>query len=187
MRVASVRRLLRWRLAALLAALALAVFAQAQTPGAARESAVKAAFLYKFPSFVEWPAGAFRSATDPLVIAVYGDEAVASELEQLAHGRLVEGRPVVVSRLRDTEPPSGVHVVFAGGGRESRARDLLSAVRGPVLTVADAAVGGRPGPVLYFTQQEGRVRFVASLTAATARNLRLSAKLLAVAHDVEGR
>jgi hypothetical protein len=161
--------------------------ARAQGIAAARESAIKAAFLYKFGSFVEWPAGVFRAPTSPFLIGVYGDDAVAAELEQLTQGRDIEGHPVIVHRLREGEDVSPLHVLFAGGPRESRARDVLGAVRGPVLTVADGPIGGRPGAVLYFTQEQGRVRFSASLPAAAARGLKLSAKLLAVAQQVEGR
>lgn len=174
------------RRALLLALPLLVAGAWAQPLGLARESAVKAAYLYKFGSFVEWPPGIFRSAGDAIVIGVYGDEAVASELEQLARGRAIEGHPVRVQRLREPEDLNPLHILYAGGPRESRIREMLAAVRGPVLTVADGAVGGQPGPVLYFTQDEGRVRFNASLPAAAARNLRLSARLLAVAQQVEG-
>jgi hypothetical protein len=160
---------------------------RAQPLGAARESAVKAAYLYKFGSFVEWPQGTFRGADDPLVIGVWGDDAVASELDQLARGRTIEGHPVKVLRLREADDAGQLHIFFAGGPRESRIREVLGVVRGPVLTVADAPVGGTPGPVLYFTRDEGRVRFSASLPAAAARNLKLSAKLLAVALQVESR
>lgn len=161
--------------------------ADAQGLGLARVSAVKAAFLYKFGGFVEWPPGAFRSNIDPLVIGVFGDEAVASELEQITQGRTVGGRPIAVRRVRDTEDLANLHILFAGGPRETRARELIAAARGAVLTVSDTPGRGRLGPVLHFTLDEGRVRFHASLTAAEARGLRLSAKLLAVAQEVEGR
>jgi hypothetical protein len=174
-------------LCALVVAGMTAQAARAQALGAARDSAVKAAYLYKFGSFVEWPAGTFRGPADPFVIGVWGDDAVASELDELARGRTIEGHPVKVQRLRDAEDAAGLQILFAGGSRESRIRDLLAATRGPVLTVAGMPVGGTPGPVLQFTQEDGRVRFNASLTAAAARNLKLSAKLLAVALQVEGR
>jgi hypothetical protein len=161
--------------------------AGAQGLGVARESAVKAAFLYKFGSFVEWPAGTFRSPGAPFVIGVHGDDAVAAELEQITRGRAVEGHPVTVQRVRDGDDLTGLHILFAGGARESRARELLAQARGPVLTVADSALGGRPGAVLQFTREEGRVRFAASLDAAAARGLKLSSKLLVVAQSVEGR
>ncbi len=85
------------------AALLVAAGAQAQALGAVRESAVKAAYLYKFGSFVEWPPGTFRSPAARLVIGVYGDDAVASELEQIAQGREVEGHPVRVLRVRERD------------------------------------------------------------------------------------
>lgn len=164
-----------------------AVAAHGQALGTVRESAVKAAFLYKFGSFVEWPAGAFRSPSAPFVIGVYGDDAVASELEQITEGRTIEGHPVRVQRVRDRDDLAPLHILFAGGARTSRARELLAAAPGAVLTVADGAIGGDPGPVLFFTEDEGRVRFAASLTAATTRGLKLSSKLLSVAQKVEGR
>jgi hypothetical protein len=169
-----------------LALLAGAAAPFAQPLGLANESAVKAAFLFKFGSFVEWPPAVFRSATDPLVIGVFGDDGVASELEQISRGRTLEGHPVRVVRVRAADEVQPLHILFAGGPRASRARELLSAVRGPVRTVADGPVGGDPGPVLYFTERQGRVRFNASLEAAAARNLKLSAKLLVVAQQVEG-
>jgi hypothetical protein len=160
------------RRAALLCVLLLAGMAgaRAQPLGAARDSAVKAAYLYKFGSFVEWPPGTFRGPNDPFVIGVWGDDAVASELTQLAHGRDIEGHPVKVLRLREAEDAHGLQILYAGGARESRIRDVL-ATRGRCCT----------------TQEDGRVRFNASLPAAAARNLKLSAKLLAVALQVEGR
>jgi hypothetical protein len=161
--------------------------AQAQGLGTVRESAVKAAFLYKFGNFVEWPAEAFGSPAAALVIGVFGDDAVASELEQITGGRVVEGHPVRVLRVRDRQDLVPMHILYAGGPREGRSRELLAAARGPVLTVADGPIGGEPGPVLFFTRDEGRVRFGASLSAAAARRLKLSSRLLAVAQHVEGR
>lgn len=184
------RGALRQALLALCAAALLLLAAPqggAQGLGLARVSAVKAAFLYKFGSFVEWPAGAFRSTIDPLVIGVVGDEAVASELEQITQGRNISGRPILVRRVREPGELAGLHILFAGGPRETRVREYIAAAQGPVLTVSDVPGSGRSGPVLHFTEDQGRVRFHASLTAAEARGIRLSAKLLAVAQEVEGR
>ncbi|RYY64643.1 MAG: YfiR family protein, partial [Comamonadaceae bacterium] len=143
--------------------------------------------LYKFGSFVEWPAGAFASPAAPLRIGVYGDDAVASELELITQGREVGGRPVTVQRVRDVDAVPALHIFFVGGPRASRMREMIAAAHGPVLTVADGSAGARADAVLYFTEDQGRVRFNASLPAAQARGLRLSAKLLAVAQVVEGR
>lgn len=165
--------------------LALSNPAAAQVP--ARESAVKAAFLYKFGGFVEWPAAALPRADSPLVIGVSGDDEVAADLEQLATGRSVEGRPLLVRRLADAGPFPGVHILFLGTRREVRLREAIDAAAGPVLVVTDQPAGLRAGAVLNFVEDVGRIRFAASLRAAEARGLKLSSRLLAVATFVEGR
>lgn len=161
--------------------------AWAQAPGAASESAVKAAFLFKMAGFVEWPAGTFRRADDPLVVTVAGNDAVAAGLEQIAAGRTLDARPVVVRRLREGEPAPATHLLMVGAGREARVRELAASVPGPVLVVTEQDNGHALGGVLNFVVNGGRVRFTASLPVADARGLRLSARLLAVAQAVEGR
>ncbi len=152
-----------------------------------RESAVKAAFLYKFGSFVNWPAGTFASSGAPLVFGVVGEDAVAEELEQLAAGRTVEGRPVRVRTFRDGETPSAVHVLFVGDMRPPRLRDLFAAVPGPVLFVSQQEGALRAGSMINFLLEGTRIRFAVSLASAEARGIRLSARLLTVAQSVEGR
>ncbi|WP_049871257.1 YfiR family protein [Ramlibacter tataouinensis] len=178
---------LRWLLPWAVLAWLLAGGAALAQPASQRESAVKAAFLFKFPAFVEWPAGSFRTPDHPVVIGVLGNDAVASDLEQLAASRHLDGRPVTVRRLAEGEPPAGVHLLFVGATTPARLRESVAAAAGPVLVVAEQEGGLRAGAVLNFTQEEGRVRFGASLAAAEARGLRLSSRLLAVASAVEGR
>jgi hypothetical protein len=177
----------RWLLAAVLLA-GLPLAAQAQAAGAApRDSAVKAAFLYKFGSFVDWPPATFKGPQDPLVIAVQDDEAVAEDLAQLAAGRSVEGRPLKLRTLKDGEAPGPVHVLFIGTVRPARLRELIAAIPGPVLVVTQQEGALQAGSVINFVAEGARVRFNASLASAEARGLRLSARLLAVAQSVEGR
>ncbi len=170
-----------------LAPLWLCGAAWAQAVPVQRESAVKAAFLYKFGAFVEWPTGAFQRPDAPFVIGVAGDEAVAADLEQLVAGRNLDGRPVLTRRVgTEAGALAGLHVLFVGQ-RSERLRELLAAAAGPVLVVTDRDAGLRLGSVINFSSEGGRMRFSVSLGAAEARSLRLSARLLAVAQDVEGR
>lgn len=176
-----------WGVAALLLLLLALPHSWAQAPGSARESAVKAAFLYKFAGFIEWPTGTFRGPDDPLVVGVSGNDAVAGDLEQLAAGRTVDGRPVVVRRLREGDPVGAVHVLLVGSRSDDELREQAASVPGPVLLVTEQPEGLSLGGVLNFMNDGSRVRFSASLPAADARRLRLSARLLAVARHVEGR
>jgi hypothetical protein len=183
------RPLLRYVLELACAAGVLALglqFAAAQSP-AASEAEVKAAFVLKFAGFVEWPADAFPRPDDPLVIGVAGDDEIAANIEQLAAGRRMEGRPVVVRRLPDAGPFTGVHILLLGRRSETRLRDLIAAAAGQTLVVTQQPGALRLGSVINFSTEGGRVRFAVSLASADARNLKLSARLLAVAQSVEGR
>lgn len=153
---------------------------------AARESTVKAAFLFRFGSFVEWPAGTFASATEPLVIGIVGEDSVATDLEQISAGRTVDGRPLRVLRLRDPAQSERTHILYLGNLRNARLREFLPAPSAPVLVVSEREDAARLGSALYFGMDGGRIRFSAAPAAAEARGLRLSARLLTVAQDVQG-
>jgi hypothetical protein len=164
----------------------LASVGSAAAQPAARESAVKAAFLYKFPAFVDWPPGTFQRPDQPLVIGVSGDDDVADDLEQLVAARS-DVRPVVVRRVPEGASADGVHILFLGGRRDTRLREAIDAVKGPALIVTEQPGGLQLGSVLNFSSDAGRVRFSASVSSAEARGLKLSSRLLAVAQAVEGR
>jgi len=157
--------------------------AAAQGAGAS-ESAVKAAFLFKFGGFVEWPAAAFSRPDEPFVIGVAGDDAVFSALEDMGAGRTVLGRPLLVRRVR--EPQAGLHMLYLGNMREARLRELLPAPAAPVLVVTSQDGGLRLGGAINFGEERGRVRFSAAPAQALSRGLRLSARLLEVAQAIEG-
>ncbi|HEU4460849.1 MAG TPA: YfiR family protein [Methylibium sp.] len=172
-------------LLALLTSLQCAAMAQTPAPAMPTEAAVKAAFLFKFPGFVDGPAGPLLRPGQPVVIGVVGSEEVAFQLDQINRARSEGGNAVVLRRLRDGEAASDLHVLFIGAGRESRVRESAAAVRHAVLIVTEQENGLRLGGILNFVVEGGRVRFTASMPAAEARGLRLSARLLAVAQAVE--
>lgn len=149
-------------------------------------SAVKAAFLYKFGAFVEWPHHAFENADDALVIGVLGDDAVAGDLAQLVQGRSVGGRPVRALRLPEGGPVTGVHILFLGRQLSApRLREAAASAPGPVLVVTDQPRGSEAAGTINFFIDEGRVRFSTSVALADARSLKLSARLLAVAQPAD--
>lgn len=162
--------------------------ARAQGP-VAPEAQVKAAYLVKFPGFVEWPATAFRDSASPFVIGWVGAEAVALELAALVQGRRVQGRPADVRAvdLRAAEPAAlqDLHVLFVGSGARREAAALIAACRDlPVLVVSEAPWGLAAGAMLNFVLRDGHVRFEAARQPAERVGLKLSARLLAVADRV---
>lgn len=167
-------------------ALAAACATQAaEAPARAVQQRVKAAFLYKFAAYVEWPAKAFPQAQSPIVIGVAGDDTVAAELGDVVTGRLVDGRPVEVRRLDDDQPAGDCCQILFVAGDSPRAHDLLEGVRGrPVLTVTEFEEQQPPGSIINFLAGGERVRFDISRAAAERNGLHLRSPLLAVAHLV---
>jgi hypothetical protein len=143
------------------------------------EHEVKAAFLYRFLSFVEWPAQSFARADAPVVIGVLGADDVHGSLEQAVQGRLAQGRAVQVRRLKEGERLSGIHVLFVGRA----AAALLPKLSAPpaVLVVSEVEGGLDQGAMINFVRSDGRVRFEVAPEAAERRGLRISSRMLAVA------
>ena len=142
---------------------------------------MKAAYLYKFTPFVEWPASAFRSAGSPFRLCIGGRDPFRGLLDRAARGRRVGDHPMVVVRLPTVaKGAADCHLLFLGPSRVQTPRQMLAAVAGqPVLTVADEALEA-PGAMVQFVTQGGRLRFEIRSEAAQANGLVLSSKLLAL-------
>jgi hypothetical protein len=151
---------------------------------AASERQVKAAFLYRFTEYVQWPEEAFARKDAPLVIGVAEDEGVASDLSAVASGRVVRGHPVQVRAIKATEAPAGVHVLFIGEAANARLPQLIRAAAGPVLIVTESDEGLERGSIINFVVSDRRVRFEIALGPAAARSITLGAGLLSVAMNV---
>ena len=159
----------------------------AQLPALARDTLVKAAFLHKFASFVEWPEGTFPRNDTPLRIGIVGDELVWHDLSELARDRDRDGRPVVVTRLGPGDALANQHILYLKAGSPARIADLLANVPPGVLTIADSDGAHPRGAVLSFFLDEGRVRFGVSAEAAARQKLRLNPRLIAAARQVSSR
>lgn len=153
--------------------------------GPALERRIKAAFLYKFLGYAEFPPQAFADATVPLTIAIIGSDDMAAELARIAAGRVVAGRPIVGRRIAEHEAPPPAHLLFVAGSDGERAARVLRAAPEAFLTVTECDGGLRHGSVIDFRIVDQRVRFDVSLAAAEKKNVKLSSRLLAVANRVQ--
>lgn len=187
-----VRLLLRVRQALLLSLLLFAPLsfhaskAQVPAPPSVAEWQVKAAYLYKFGSYVEWPERTFPSPESPLTIGVYGADPLADALVKIVAGHTVNGHTVMVRRLQNQDTLAGLNVLFIGGAnREQTAEWLTAAKNQPILTVTESEQALSLGSMINFMLIDGRVRFEAAPKAAKQNNLVISARLLQVAYRVE--
>jgi hypothetical protein len=150
------------------------------------ESAVKAAFLYNFGTYVEWPEP--NAADDPLTIAVLGDDAVFAQLDRFLPGRTIDERPVVVRRLRELHDLESDEILFLGRAVSDRLEAMLSTVASTsaCLIVTDDPNGIMPGAGINFRLTNDRIQFEIDRLAATAYGLSLSSRLLDAADQVFG-
>jgi len=173
----ALRRAVLWLTAIAGAAAGLAHAQQAS------EAAVKAAFIYRFANYIEWPEGAFAPDA-PFAIGVAGADDVAAELEKIVVGRTVNGRRVVARRVGEGDPVRGLHALFIGKG-VSNPRALLRASQTPgLLVVTEGERGLELGSAINLVVVEDRVAFEVSVDAAEKNGLRVSARMLAVARRV---
>ncbi len=146
--------------------------------------ATKAAFLYRFAAYVEWPVA--RTGPAEFTIAVLADDKVAADLERLLAGRLIKGRPARVRRIRYLDEVGNAEILYVGIPRHKTVRRVIArmGVR-PVLVVTDEASGLNDGSTVNFIMSEQHLRFEVSLAAAERRGLRISSQLLSLAARVE--
>jgi hypothetical protein len=183
------RRLLRWALvgASMLAACVTIGPRAALAQGGALtlERQVKAAFLYKFLGYAEFPASAFADPGSPVTIGVVGADDMAAELSRIVAGRTINNRPVAVRALRENDTGGPLHLLFVAGADCARAARILKAAPGALLAVTDCENGPPTGSVINFTIVDRRVRFDVALDAAERNNVKLSSRLLTVANRVQ--
>lgn len=166
-------------------AFAFAGFAFAADGEPTLERQVKAAFLYQFIPYVEWPPRLHRDGESPIVIAVAGPDATANELEQTIGKRTALGRPVVVRRWRDGDTAGVPHIVYVTRAEAARLPAIAkSAQASGTLVVSEHEGALDQGGMINFRIVDGRVRFDVALAPVERAGLRISARLLTVAQSV---
>ena len=168
-------RILLW-----LVSLALASFAPQASSNDLPEYRLKAAFIYNFALFTEWPAGV--GAT--LNLCVFGKDPFGEEIDPL-QGKKVGDRSIAVQRKTSVESLKGCQIVFIASSAIGSLPRVLDSLRGtPVLTVADSPGAADQGVALNMSVAQNKVAFEANLQAARAAGVNLSSKLLRLATEV---
>jgi len=160
----------------------LAAVAQAQS---ATEYQVKAAFLFNFARFVEWPADAFPSADAALQICVLGQDPFGREFEQVIMDKTVNGHRIEIAHPDGVPQARSCQILFIAASEKPRLASILRGLKGSsVLIVGDTPGFAAAGGAINFVIDDGRVRFEINLKAAELAHLKISARLLTVAKVV---
>lgn len=158
------------------------LFAQAKPP---TEYAIKAAFLFNFAKFIDWPPSAFANAKQTFDICVYGNDPFGTALEDALLGKTIGGHRVSLGRATQFQDLAGCHVVFVSTSARESAADLANRLKGrAVLLVGESDGFATSGGTIQFTIEDNRVHFVINPDAADRAGLKISSKLLALAKIV---
>lgn len=150
-----------------------------------KEYEIKAAFLYNFAKFIEWPPQRFATETDPIVIGVLGRNPFDGEFEKIIRGRQVNGRKVVVRLMTSTDEARSAHLVFVAAGEEDRFAAMVTGLReAAVVTVGESDRFATLGGTIIFVREGDKVRFAINLVSAEQARTRISSQLLKLASEV---
>jgi len=156
---------------------------RAQVPEATpSEYQLKAAFLFNFAKFVEWPAEAFRKRDSALVIGVLGDNPFDSDLERTVQNKTINGHPFTVRQLKALPEVKSCHILFISKSERRRLPEIMTALDAAnVLTVSEVDHFLQAGGMVNFVMEGNKVRFEINDEAAKRASLRISSKLLNLA------
>jgi len=150
--------------------------------------AIKAAFLYKFGFFVEWPQTSFISSDSPINLCVVGDDSFGALLDDTVKGKKIGSRDIAVRRLSAVSRNSGCHILYVPGDADTHAIETLGTLKGSdVLTVTDTTPRGDDSGIISFVMKDNRVRFDIDDAAAASGGLVIDSRLLNLALAVKPR
>jgi hypothetical protein len=153
----------------------------------AKEYAVKAAFLYNFAQFVEWPEDSFAESNAPIVIGIIGENPFGTALEETIKGEQVQKRKLVVKYLKPNEDFYNCQILFISRSEKERVSEILErANKKAILTIGDHEGFGLKGGMINLKMQD-TVRFEINREVAEGARLRISSKVLSLAIPVKTR
>jgi YfiR/HmsC-like len=170
----------------LMLGLAMAVVFTIARPMRADESAgeykVKAAFIYNFAQFVDWPDKAFAGSDSPFVLAVVGKDPFDGILEQVVAGKLIGGRRIVVQHFDSVDQIGTCQILFVPTTEDDSLSQIIQKVHSSaVLTIGESDDFDSTGGCFRFFTEDDKMRFEVNQEAAEVAGLRVSSKLLKLA------
>jgi hypothetical protein len=154
------------------------------------EYQLKAAFLFNFAKFIDWPPTSFASPQSPFVVCILGVDPFGHAIDEVLKGKTIENRPVTIERLKSAAQVRQCHMVFVTQSESFHLAEIIQALHGScVLLVGEADGFAEAGGAIQFALEDNHVRFLINPDAAARAGLRVSSKLLSLArvvHDSPG-
>ncbi len=149
------------------------------------EYELKAAFLFNFAKFVDWPPSTFAGPDAPFLVCVLGTDPFGGALDNALRGKVIAEHSAGVARVKRVSDISGCQILFVAASESHLLPEVLAKIRGQyVLVIGETDDFASSGGAIQFTLEENRVRFFINPDAADRAGLRISSKLLALAKIV---
>jgi len=146
----------------------------------------KAVFLYNVAKFVEWPQGAFKTPTDPIVCCILGEGPFGRSLEQAASSRVIEGRRFLMQHITDARQAASCHILFVSSLERKRWRSIIRDLKGrSILTVGETEDFTSEGGIINFKLEGEKARIQINVDQARQDRLKISSKLLGLSQIVK--
>jgi hypothetical protein len=147
------------------------------------EYQLKAAYIYHFAQFVDWPATAFSEANSPLIIGVFGKDPFGNNLQQSVEGKVLNNHPLTVREFHSLEELTNrCHILFICQSEKGRVADIISAVsKTSTLTVSEIPNFTESGGMINFVLESDKIRFQINEINVDNAGLKMSFKLLSLA------
>jgi hypothetical protein len=150
-----------------------------------KEYQVKAAFLFNFAQFVEWPSTAFTDSGTPICIGILGEDPFGTALDETVRGEIIQNRKLIVQRSRRVKDLRDCHLVFISKSETARVAGILADLDpAPVLTVSEMEGFAQHGGIINLYLAGNKVRFEINPDAARRKGLKMSSELLKLATPV---
>jgi hypothetical protein len=151
------------------------------------EYQIKAAFLFNFAKFVQWPPGGFAAPNSPIVIGVLGDNPFHNDLERTIQNKLVDYHPLLIREFHSPAEATNCQILFISASEKKQLPEILKILRGSsILTVSETEGFVEAGGIINFMQAGTKLRFQINQESATKAGLKISSKLLSLAWRPEG-
>jgi hypothetical protein len=153
----------------------------------AEEYSIKAAFLFHFAQFVDWPPEAFKDAGSPLIYCTLGEDPFHGALETTLNGKTIGKRTIRVQHIKQLQETQGCHILFLGAaGKDLNPGIVAGLQESPILTVGESEHFAQDGGMIGFCLDQNKIRFEINLEVAGRAKLKISSRLLALARTVIG-
>ena len=146
------------------------------------ESKLKAAYLFNFAKFVEWPPEAFADTNSPITIGILGENPFGSDLESIIRDKAINNRTIVIKLMRSVTEATNCQVLFISASVKNKIPEMISGLgQASILTVGDTDRFVETGGMINFVKEGSKIRFEINEAAAKRAGLKISSKLLSLA------